>query len=232
MWIGTSLFGEEGENMLDLPRTTEFNRRIPKQKFYENLDITPALKRCFIDQIRTVVWRNKIAPDTVNLAAGQKVSELQVFSILLNDGKLDEAVLKQIDREIPYHILFLLEYDGRVQAWIGYKEEAGSGTAAFKVNQYYHTDWMTPEELPLKLEGLDMDSVYENLVRQIAGETLETQAATTLQEAYEKSVLRDKLVKQIATLEKKAWNEKQPKRKLEIAKQLQGYKRELDELGL
>ena len=217
--------------MLDLPRTTEFNRRIPKQKFYENLDITPALKRCFIDQIRTVVWRNKIAPDTVNLAAGQKVSELQVFSILLNDGKLDEAVLKQIDREIPYHILFLLEYDGRVQAWIGYKEEAGSGTAAFKVNQYYHTDWMTLEELPLKLEGLDMDSVYENLVRQIAGETLETQAATTLQEAYEKSVLRDKLVKQIATLEKKAWNEKQPKRKLEIAKQLQGYKRELDELG-
>ena len=39
---------------------------------------------------------------------------------------------------------------------------------------------MTPEKLPLKLEGLDMDSVYENLVRQIAGETLETMLRFTL----------------------------------------------------
>lgn len=216
--------------MLDLPRTTEFNRRIPKQKFYENLDITPALKRCFIDQIRTIVWRNKIAPDTVNLAAGQKVAELQVFSILLNDGKLEEAVLKQIDREIPYHILFLLEYDGRVQAWIGYKEEAGSGTAAFKVNQYYHTDWMAPEELPLKLEGLDMDSVYENLVRQIAGGMLESKQETTLKEAYELSERKVALEKKIALLKTKIRREKQLNVQMKLNTELKGLKKELEEL--
>ena len=218
--------------MLDLPRSTEFNKRIPKQSFYENLQITPALKRSFIDQIHSITWKNKIAPSTINLAAGQTVEELQVFSILLNDGTLDEAVLKQIDREIPYHILFLLEYEGKLQAWIGYKEESGSGTAAFKVNQYYHTDWMVPEDLPLKLEGLDMDTIYENLVKQIAGETLQTEKTTTLQEAYEKSVQREKLTKQITALEKKAWNEKQPKRKLELLQQIQAHKNELQELEL
>lgn len=218
--------------MLDLPRSTEFNKRIPKQRFYENLQITPALKRCFVEQIHSITWKNKIAPSTTNLAAGQKVEELQVFSILLNDGTLDEAVLKQIDREVPYHILFLLEYEGKIQAWIGYKEEAGSGTAAFKVNQYYHTEWMTPEEMPLRLEGLDMDAVYENLVKQIAGELLETEQAVTLQEVYTKSVQREKILKQIATLEKKSWNEKQPKRKLELLQQIQAYKNELQELGL
>lgn len=31
--------------MLGLPKTTEFNKRIPKQKFYDNLAVTPALKR-------------------------------------------------------------------------------------------------------------------------------------------------------------------------------------------
>ena len=31
--------------MLGLPKTTEFNKRIPKQKFYENLEISPALKK-------------------------------------------------------------------------------------------------------------------------------------------------------------------------------------------
>lgn len=194
--------------MLILPKSTEFNKRIPKQRFYENLQITPALKKCFVEQIHSITWKNKIAPSTVNLAAGQKVMEIQVFSILLNDGTLDEAVLMQIDREIPYHILFLLEYDDKVQAWIGYKEEAGSGNAAFKVNQYYHTEWMALEDLPLKLEGLDMDAVYENLVRQIAGEALETENALTLQEAYAKSVEREKLLKQIAILEKKALDQR------------------------
>lgn len=31
--------------MLGLPKSTEFNKRLPKQKFYENLTITPALKK-------------------------------------------------------------------------------------------------------------------------------------------------------------------------------------------
>ena len=31
--------------MIGLPKTTEFNKRIPKQKFYENIDISPALKK-------------------------------------------------------------------------------------------------------------------------------------------------------------------------------------------
>ena len=216
--------------MLDLPRSTEFNKRIPKQSFYENLQITPALKRSFIDQIHSITWKNKIAPSTINLAAGQTVEELQVFSILLNDGTLDEAVLKQIDREIPYHILFLLEYEGKLQAWIGYKEESGSGTVAFKVNQYYHTDWMKPEDLPLKLEGLDMDTVYENLVKKIAGETLQTEQTTTLQEAYEKSVQRDKLQKQINMLEKKIRNEKQLNRQIQMNAKIKTLKRELEEL--
>ena len=198
--------------MLELPRSTEFNKRIPKQRFYENLQITPALKKCFVEQVNLIVWKNKIAPSTINLAAGQTVDELQVFSIHLND------------------ILFLLEYEGKVQAWIGYKEEAGSGTAVFKVNQYYHTDWMAPENLPLKLEGLNMDTVYENLVKQIAGETLENEKTETLQEAYVKSVQREKLLKQIATLEKQAWNTKQPKKKMDLAIQIQAYKKELEEL--
>ena len=119
--------------MLDLPKSTEFNRRIPKQKFYDNLTVTPTLKRVFIDQIKIIYWRNKIAASTVNLASGQAVTEIEVFEIQLNQPSLDEAVLKLIDKEIPYHILFLLTYGGRVQAWIGYKEAAGSGTSAFKV---------------------------------------------------------------------------------------------------
>lgn len=97
--------------MLGLPKSTEFNKRIPKQKFYDNLTVSPTLKRSFVDQIRIIYWANKIAPSILNLAEGKNVTEIEVFHIRLNQKTLDENVLKQIDREIPYHILFVLEYD-------------------------------------------------------------------------------------------------------------------------
>ena len=99
--------------MIGLPKSTEFNRRIPKQKFYENLTVSPTLKRFFVDQIKVIYWRNKIAATTMNLAVGEVVTEIEVFEVKLNESKLDESVLRQIDKEIPYHIIFLLEYDGK-----------------------------------------------------------------------------------------------------------------------
>ena len=99
--------------MLGLPKSTEFNKRLPKQKFYENLTITPALKKGGIDDIRIIYWRNKIAASTMNLAAGQTVTEIEVFEIKWNTQTVNEAILRQIDREIPYHILFLMEYGGK-----------------------------------------------------------------------------------------------------------------------
>ena len=60
--------------MLDLPKSTEFNRRIPKQKFYENLTVTPAMKKIFTEQIKMIYWRNKLAASTLNIAAGEQVT--------------------------------------------------------------------------------------------------------------------------------------------------------------
>lgn len=34
--------------VVGFPQATEFNKRIPKQKFYENLDVSPALHRMSI----------------------------------------------------------------------------------------------------------------------------------------------------------------------------------------
>lgn len=118
--------------MIELPQGTAFNRRIPKQKFYENLSVNAELKWIFIEQINVIYWRNKIAPSTVNVAAGEAVSEIEVIEIRLNQNSLDKRVLQLIDREIPYHILFLLMYENQVQAWVGYKEQSQGGTTAFK----------------------------------------------------------------------------------------------------
>ena len=214
--------------VVGFPQATEFNKRIPKQKFYENLDVSPALRRVFVDQIRLVYWRNKLAASTLNIAAGEAVTEIEVFEVRLNVPQLDVAVLKQIDKEIPYHILFILTCDGKAQAWIGYKEAAASGSNAFKVGRYYHTDWMPEDELLLRIDGLNMDAIYESLVRQIAGEQLLTDSGESLKESVERDEKKKQLEKQIAALESKMRKEKQLNRCMEINTELKLQKKQLN----
>lgn len=202
--------------MLGLPKSTEFNKRIPKQKFYENLSVTPAIKTAFTEQIKIIYWRNKLAATTLNLAPGKLVTEIEVFEIRLTSPDLDEDILRLIDREIPYHILFLLEYDGKYQAAMGYKEAASSGKAAFKVERYYRTEWLPEDELPLHLEGLTIDAVYENFIRQIAGDRLAGSENATLKESVEQQKQREQIEKRIAALETKMKKEKQLNRKMEL----------------
>ena len=216
--------------MIGLPKSTEFNRRIPKQKFYENLTVSPTLKRFFVDQIKVIYWRNKIAATTMNLAAGEVVTEIEVFEVKLNEPKLDESVLRQIDKEIPYHIIFLLEYEGKYQAWTAYKEAAAPGNNAFKVGAYYHTDWLDETALPLKIDGLNVDKVYENYVRQIAGDALQAWNQVSLKDSVERDNRRQVLQKQITALQQKVSKEKQFNKQMQLNTELKKLKKELEDL--
>lgn len=215
--------------MLNFPKTTEFNRLIPKQKFYDNINVSSELKKVFVVQIKNIYWKNKIATSTTNLAPGKSVTELEVLEIRLNGPLLDESLLKQIDKEIAYHILFLLSYKGKYQAWIGYKENNSSGKNAFKVNGYYHTEWMSEDELPIKLEGLNIDDVYENLVRQIAGTRLDSNLNDdSLKVAVERDNQRQQLKKQIEKLKAQIRKEKQLNKQMKINNELKKLNKELN----
>ena len=185
------------------------------------------MKRVFIDQIKVIYWRNKIAVTTMNLGVGDAVTEVEIFEIKLASPQLDVSVLRQIDKEIPYHIIFLLECDGKYQAWTAYKETAASGSNAFKVGIYYHTEWMPEEELPLKVDGLDIDKVYENFVRQIAGDTLQTDSDESLKESVERDAKRQLLEKQISALQAKVRKEKQLNKQVQLNSELKALKKEL-----
>ena len=215
--------------MLGFPQTTEFNKRIPKQKFYENIDVSPALKRVFVEQIKLIHWRNKLAESTLNIAPGQAVTEIEVIEIKLTQPQLDEAVLRQIDKEIPYHILFVLSYGNKIQAWTGYKEAAESGKKAFKVNKYYHTEWMLEDELILDIEGLNMDAVWDNFIIQVGG--VELEQGNDLSKQIELDDRKVQLTKDIEKLEKQARSEKQPNKKFQLAQQVKALKKQLAELG-
>ncbi len=226
-YASADILKDWGDPMLVLPKKTEFNQRVPKEKFYANLNLSPALKRFFKENIRLIYWRNTISPATANLAPGATVNELQVLEFRLNSPQMDEAVLRQIDKELPYHILFLLEHNKQYQAWIGYKE-ASAGANAFKVSGYYHTDWMPFADLSLTLEGLNMDAVYEGFVRQLAGNVFQSGAEDqTLQQTVQRSERKAQLEKQIAALQAKMRKEPQLNRQMEINQQIKKLRTEL-----
>ena len=209
--------------MLNLPASAAFNRRIPKQKFYEELPLTPALRRVFVGQINAIWWRSKIAPATANLAPGRTVTELEVFELQLAQPSLDEGVLRAIDKRIPYPILYLLTCDGRCQAWIGYQPAGQAGAQV-----YYHTAWQPQEDLMLELRGLDTDAAYENFVRQIAGGALNAPATEPLQQSIARDQRRRALEKQIAVLQNKIRREKQLNRQVELNGELKRLRKEME----
>ncbi len=69
--------------LFTFPPNAEFNRIIPKTKFYEHTSPTPTLKAKFVSQISQVVWSYKLAPETINLPQSEGVKEIQVFTIAL-----------------------------------------------------------------------------------------------------------------------------------------------------
>lgn len=142
--------------MIKLPKDTYTKIiKIPKKIFYEKLEINSNLKRIFVENIESILWKNKIVAENINVADGKEVSEIHIFYIQLNKLLSVDKVFRQIDKVIPYHIIFVLEYENKYQAWIGYKEATLTGNNAFKVEKYYHTEWKNKEDLTLSLEGLD-----------------------------------------------------------------------------
>ena len=212
------------------PKSTEFNKRIPKTKFYEHIELGRKIKDSFVQDIDSIIWANKIAPSTVNIAAGEKVTEIQVFRIILKQSDFNKDVLKTIDEQIPYHILFIVCYRDKEQAWIGYKEQSGSESRAFKVDSYYHTAWQKPEEMELAIEGLNMDAVYESFVKQISASTAPIQWDDDLsaKDNTAKIEERKKLQKQIEKLERQLRKETQPRKKFEIYQELRSLRQQVE----
>lgn len=132
-----------------------------------------------------------------------------------------------------FRIIFSLywKYDGKYKAVMGYKEAAGSGKAAFKVDKYYQTEWMPEDKLPVHLDGMNIDTVYENFVRQIAGDVL--QVATpheSLQKSIERDGRKEELKKEIAKLHAKIRKEKQLNRQMEMNAKLKTLRKELSDI--
>jgi predicted acyltransferase (DUF342 family) len=120
-----------------------------------------------------------------------------------------------------------------VQMVVHYKEKTANG--GFSIFETFRTEWTDYRKLSLSISGLNLDEVYENFIRQVAGKRLsktpESEGQGTLKARILQMQEREKLEKQIRALENKMHREKQFNRQVEINEEIRKLKRKLERLS-
>jgi len=215
--------------MFNLPKRALYNKRIPKNKFYKQIDVDTKLERKFVDEIDSIIWKYKLSKDTVNLEATKEVEEIQIFEINLKRKDISKEILENIDRVIPYPILFILKYQGEVKLVIAYKERNKVDPNKMIVRSYYQTEWMKGNHKQIDvLNSLNLEDVYENIIKQLLpiGSTFQD----NIEGLIELNEKQEKLKKEISRIEKRIIREKQFNKKVELNIKLQKKRKELEEL--
>ena len=215
------------------PKQAEFDRTLPKNKIYEHSGANTRLKDLFVEQVEKIVWRYKLAPETINLAAKPGVPEIQVFAIQLKMSELHRDVLRCIDGAVQFPIIFELTHgqgaEARSQVAAAYKRPSETDPASWVCSDYFESAWIpaTTARAPLPL-ALDLAGLYDQLLLALIplGKRESEPLAARVKRAELAAAKRHEIQRVQARLAK----EKQFNRKVGLNAQLRELKTELESL--
>lgn len=199
--------------MYGLPISTERKQQLPKKAIYAKFDLKTSQRESFDADIARIDIVAVVSPATVPaLSEGAEVKEFYVLDVQMKRREYDAKNILLLTRLIAQHMVFALRYEDRVQF------------AVFHA-KLFTTAWQSAEQATLPLSGLNLDVVWENMVKYIGQikVTGENSLATQIAEDDQ----RAKLLAQIATLERKMANEKQPRRKREYFEHIKKLKEQI-----
>lgn len=194
--------------MFDYPKATMLKRVVPKTRIYEQVRAGTALKHKFVTQVEQIIWRAKLAPETMNLPPTKSVPEIQIFRITLKTGALQVDVLKAIDRAIPFPILFELEHNGKIQVAAAHKRPSEAEADKWVISDYLHSEWLPIETsrnaLPV---ALSLGLLYEQILTALM--PIVPQKTESLHARIDRTAALKSKEREIAQLESKMKRETQ-----------------------
>lgn len=206
-------------DLIQWPETATVDRVVPKERLYAESSAGAALKQRFIDEVQKVRWAYKLGEESLRLAPGESVTEIQVFVIDLKGSTLDNAVLASIDKAIPSQIIFELRREDGLwteQAMAAAYKRAGGKT---KGTDYFRTGWISSDQPRLPLPAaLDMDGLYSQLLGRLLPHPI--RPVEDLSDALDRMGRIRGLTREVAALEKKLRTEPQLNRKMELRTQM------------
>lgn len=201
-----------------LPSSTEIRKPVHKKLLYAKFptELSGERRKQFDDDIGRIIVTNEISPISVNIKEGEQVKSIFVLQVELKNKAYNERNIVLISKLFGQHLLIALKYADEVQL-------------ATYQTRLLHSDWTSLDDAGVKLSGLDLDAVWENLVTQVSG--IVVAAENSLDEQIVIEQEKAKLLKQIEDLEKKARKETQAKKKFEMFQRLKAYQKRLEEMN-
>ncbi|MBO5698838.1 MAG: DUF4391 domain-containing protein [Bacteroidaceae bacterium] len=201
--------------MYGLPVTTEVKKQLPKKAIYAKFDLNTSQRDAFDADISRIDIVAVVSPATVPaLGVGEEVKEFYVLTVQLKRKEYDNKNIALLTKLIPQKMVLALQFEERTQL------------AIFHTKLIFSA-WRQTEETSLSLTGLNLDAVWEGIVKQIGN--IQIESGNTLKEQIAADDQRAKLRTQIATLERKMAAEKQPRRKREYFEQIKKLKKQCGE---
>ena len=203
--------------MFNLPKRTQINKSIYKKAIYQKFpkEFSGSKKESFDKEIKKITVIGEISESSVNIKATEDVKAVFVVLIELKTKDFSNHNISHISRLFGQQILIVLNFCKEYRLAI-YETKLLLG------------DWKNEDEIDISLQGLDLSSVWDNLVTQVADIIIEE--GNSLVEQIDKEAKKEKLRRLIEVTEKKARKEQQAKKKFELFQQIKAYEKELEEI--
>lgn len=201
--------------MLGFPQKTELRKPLHKKVIFEKLQLNTSQQDRVDADISRLYFVNEISPYSVGIAEGETVKAFYVILVCLKRKDYDDKTISMLFRLIDNKMILILQY------------ETESRVAIFH-GKLIQTEWKPTDAFSYSLQGLNLDSAWNNLIIQIGD--IHPENGRTIEEQIAFDEQRKKIEKEIASLEKMARAEKQPKKKYEIVQSLKMLKKEIEEM--
>jgi len=199
--------------MLGLPKSTELARPLPKKAVFDKFKPNAADRKLFDGQISRMSIVAEISPQTAAVTASEDVSAVYVVHVTMKTAECDKKNIALLSKLINQRMLFVLQYGDKTRL------------AVYRAGKVLISESKPLEEWKLSLSGLDLGAIWENVIAQIGG--IDLSDGKDIDAVIIENERREKLQKQIESLEKKAMSEQQPHRKWEFAEEIKRLKQEL-----
>ena len=192
--------------IVGLPEKANIKQPVTKKLVYEQFKLTAQERNKFDNSVHKMTIVGEVSEKTVTIAPGKEISRFFIVEVELQSRQYDKKSISLLFKLIPQNIVLILRIDNEFRFAV-FKEILIEG------------DWQDIQDLRMDLTGIDLDIVWENIVKRIG--SIEVQDGNSLTEQITLNEQIRKLDSQISSLMSKMHREKQPRKKHELFEEIQ-----------
>ena len=197
--------------MFQLPPATAINKPLYKKAIFEKFNLKAAERDRFDVDISRMALVARVSSATVPaLTKGKEIEGFYVLQVALKRKDYDTKNILMLQKLIPQKMVFAMQLEEQTQFCIFH-------------TRLQQSRWMPTSEAAISLQGLTLDDVWNNIVATIG--SLDAQAEESIEEQIIHREQREKLLRQIESLEKQCRTEKQTRKKFELHQEISRLKR-------